>query len=165
MNEFIHDDFPTRVWPSLRMDEDATFDRSLVVERLDFFQQRGCRLADHAVTGFGSDGLRAYAREYARRGWIMQLHIAAQRHTSTRLRQLAGPAGGYATIGPTCDIPGLCRFLDDLEREGCLPRTIFCPPFNHERMKHERDSIHATKLPARCRRRRPGRRGRGVRPP
>jgi len=119
--------FPTRVWPSLRVDEDATFDRSLITERLDFFQQRGCRLADHAVTGFGSDGLRAYAREYGRRGWIMQLHIGAQRHTSTRLRQLAGPAGGYATIGPSCDIPGLCRFLDDLEQAGCLPRTILYP--------------------------------------
>jgi glucuronate isomerase len=57
----------------------------------------------------------------------MQLHIGAQRQTSTRLRQLAGPAGGYATIGPSCDIPGLCRFLDDLEQEGCLPRTILYP--------------------------------------
>ena len=57
----------------------------------------------------------------------MQLHIGAQRQTSTRLRQLAGPAGGYATIGPSCDIPGLCRFLDDLEKEGCLPRTILYP--------------------------------------
>jgi glucuronate isomerase len=127
MSEFIHDDFPTRVLPSLRVDEDATFDSSLIVERLDFFQQMGCRLADHAVTGFGSDALRAYAREYARRGWIMQLHIGAQRQTSTRLRQLAGPAGGYATIGPNCDIPGICRFLDDLEQAGCLPRTILYP--------------------------------------
>jgi glucuronate isomerase len=119
--------FPTRVWPSLRVDEDATFDRSLVVQRLGFFQRMGCRLADHAVIGFGSDVLRAYASEYGRHGWIMQLHIGAQRQTSTRLRKLAGPAGGYATIGPSCDIPGLCRFLDDLEQDGCLPRTILYP--------------------------------------
>ena len=119
--------FPTRVLPSLRVDEEATFDRSLITERLDFFQQMGCRLADHAVIGFDSELLRAHAREYARRGWILQLHIGAQRQTSTRLRKLAGPAGGYATIGPSCDIPGLCRFLDDLEKEGCLPRTILYP--------------------------------------
>ena len=43
------------------------------------------------------------------------------------MRQLAGPAGGYATIGNACDIPALCQFLDGLEREGCLPRTILYP--------------------------------------
>ena len=127
MSEFIHDDFPTRVLPSLRVDNDATFDSSLIIERLDFFQQMGCRLADHAVNEFDSELLHFLGGQYGRRGWIMQLHIGAQRQTSTRLRQLAGPAGGYATIGPSCDIPGLCRLLDDLEQAGCLPRTILYP--------------------------------------
>lgn len=119
--------FVTRVLPSVRVDEDAAVDQDQLVERLDVFQQRGCRLADHAVVGLDSEVLRGCARQYARRGWIMQLHVGAQRQTSTRLRQLAGPAGGYATIGPSCDIPGLCRFLDDLEKDGCLPRTILYP--------------------------------------
>jgi glucuronate isomerase len=57
----------------------------------------------------------------------MQLHFGAQRDTSTRLRKLAGPAGGYATFGNTCDIPGLCRFLDELEQADALPRTILYP--------------------------------------
>jgi glucuronate isomerase len=61
---------------------------------------------------------------YGRRGWVMQLHLGAQRRTSTRLAALAGRAGGYATIGQSCDIASLCRFLDDLERRKSLPRTI-----------------------------------------
>ena len=68
--------------------------------------------------------LYTLAKEYAVRGWIMQLHVGAERYTSTRLRRLAGPAGGYATIGNTCDIRSLCRFLDSVERDDLLPKTI-----------------------------------------
>jgi glucuronate isomerase len=64
---------------------------------------------------------------YGRRGWVMPLHLGAQRRTSTRLAVLAGPAGGYATIGNSCDVASLCRFLDDLERRESLPRTILYP--------------------------------------
>ncbi len=120
-------DFAARVLPSLRVDDCETVDRALVAQRLDVFQQAGCRLADHALDDFGSDNLRFLARAYRQRGWIMQLHIGAQRQTSSRLRRLAGPAGGYATIGRSCDIPGLCRFLDDLEKDACLPRMILYP--------------------------------------
>lgn len=123
----VESGFATCVLPSLRVDENATCDRSSIVERLNVFQQMGCRLADHAVVHFDEESLRFLGGEYSRRGWIMQLHIGAQRQTSTRLRRLAGPAGGYATIGASCDIPGLCRFLDDLEKEGCLPRMILYP--------------------------------------
>lgn len=62
--------------------------------------------------------------EYAVRHWVMQLHIGAERFTSSRLRNLAGAAGGYATIGNTCDIRSLCDFFDHTERAGMLPRTI-----------------------------------------
>lgn len=119
--------FKTRVLPSLRVDELPTGDRASIVEQLDIFDRMGCRVADHALVEFDSEMLRFLGCEYGRRGWIMQLHIGAQRQTSTRLRNLAGPAGGYATIGNSCDIPSLCRFLDDLEKEGCLPRTILYP--------------------------------------
>lgn len=117
----------TRVLPSLRVDGVDGDDACAVVGFLDHFERMGCRLADHAVVGFDAGALRVLGREYGRRGWILQLHIGAQRETSARLRRLAGPAGGYATIGDRCDIAGLCRFLDDLEGEGLLPRTILYP--------------------------------------
>lgn len=68
--------------------------------------------------------VRFLAEECGRRGWIMQLHLGAVRQTSTRLRELAGPAGGYAAIGWPTDTRDLCAFLDDLERKTRLPRTI-----------------------------------------
>lgn len=67
------------------------------------------------------------ASSYGRRGWVMQLHLGAQRDTSSRLRRLVGRAGGFATIGPSTDIASLCRFLDDLEVAGALPKTILYP--------------------------------------
>ena len=63
-------------------------------------------------------------KEYSKRKWIMQLHIGPQRFTSSRLRKIAGTAGGYATIGQSSNIEGLCHFLDALEQEEKLPRTI-----------------------------------------
>jgi len=62
--------------------------------------------------------------EYHRRGWIMQLHIGAQRATSQRLRDLAGAAGGFACIGKSSDVAQVCAFLNRLEGDGTLPRTI-----------------------------------------
>jgi glucuronate isomerase len=62
--------------------------------------------------------------EYSNRNWTLQLHMGAHRFTSSRLRKLAGPAGGYAGMGNTCDIAGLCYFLDRLEEKGNLPNII-----------------------------------------
>lgn len=63
-----------------------------------------------------SEILRFLAGEYAGRGWTMQLHIGAQRSTSTRLRRVAGPAGGFAGIGNSCNLVSLTRMLDDFEQ-------------------------------------------------
>ena len=71
--------------------------------------------------------LRFLGLEYSRRRWIMQLHLGAQRDTSSRLRRLAGPAGGYAGIGRACDVPSLVAWLNDLESAGALPRTVLYP--------------------------------------
>lgn len=89
--------------------------------------------SDEAIT------LRSYllsylGRESSRRNWVMLLHFGARRETSSRLRSVAGPRGGFATIGCTTDIGSLCRFLDDLDREEELPRTVLFnlnPSDNH----------------------------------
>lgn len=71
-----------------------------------------------------SNLLAFLGKEYAHRNWKMQLHIGAHRFTSTRLRQIAGAAGGFACIGNTADVQSLCLFLDQLDMEGTLPKTI-----------------------------------------
>jgi len=63
-------------------------------------------------------------KAYAEKGWAWQLHIGAQRQTSSRLRKAAGAFGGYACIGNPVDVPSLVNLLDSLEKEGALPKTI-----------------------------------------
>jgi glucuronate isomerase len=72
-----------------------------------------------------SEILRHLASEYSKRRWTMQLHIGAERYTSTRLRTIAGPAGGFAGIGNCCNVKSLTGMLDSFEKspEG-LPRTL-----------------------------------------
>ena len=87
----------------------------------------GDPLATADLTRLRSGLLSFLGAECGRRDWTLQLHIGAQRRTSSRLRAAAGPAGGYAAIGRPCDIPSLCAFLDALERAEALPRTILYP--------------------------------------
>lgn len=130
--------------------------QSALIKQLDHFNNKGCKLSDHAIdAGFlyspisettaavlfknwvykkeltndeivqlQSYILTFLGKEYSKLGWTMQLHIGAHRHTSTRLRNLAGAAGGYSAIGKTADISSLCLFLDTLELQGGLPNVI-----------------------------------------
>lgn len=69
--------------------------------------------------------LRTLAGLYAKNGFTMQLHIGAKRSTSTRLRNIAGPAGGYAAIGHPVNVKALTDLLDDIEQqEYGLPKTM-----------------------------------------
>lgn len=68
--------------------------------------------------------LNFLATAYAEKGWVLQLHIGAQRQTSSRLKILNGGAGGYACIGTCIDIDSLCRFFDNLEQSSRLPKII-----------------------------------------
>ncbi len=68
--------------------------------------------------------LEFLGREYARRGWVMQLHIGALRNVNTRMFAALGPDVGFDSIvdGPLA-VP-LARLLDALDRTDELPRTI-----------------------------------------
>lgn len=68
--------------------------------------------------------IRQLGESYARRDWVMLLHIGAMRFTNSRLRRICGPAGGYASIGSACDMSSLAALLDSLDRDDVLPRTI-----------------------------------------
>lgn len=86
---------------------------------------QGKELQEEEKAKLASEILRFLAGEYARRGWTMQLHIGARRRTSSRLRVIAGPAGGFAGIGGCCDIRNLTCMLDDFEKARYgLPKTI-----------------------------------------
>lgn len=121
------------VAPSLRGDSllNGYLDLPAISARLDEFHAKGCRFADHALdAGFFEDDrwqkLVTLAGEYAKRGWTLLLHIGAQRTTSPRLAQLAGPAGGYAAAG---SIPAekLAGLLGAMEAADGLPDIVLFP--------------------------------------
>ena len=61
---------------------------------------------------------------YAEKGWAMQLHIAATRNNNTRMFNTLGPDTGYDAINDHHVAEKLARFLDLLEIQNKLPRTI-----------------------------------------
>jgi glucuronate isomerase len=63
-------------------------------------------------------------QQYASRGWVMQLHLGALRDNNSRMLARLGPASGFDSIGDFRFAEPLARFLDTLDRDGALPKTI-----------------------------------------
>ena len=75
---------------------------------------RGETLDGEDTVRLRSEILKRLAGLYAQKNLTVQLHIGAQRSTSTRLRKAAGAAGGYAAIGSAVDVGSLVALLDDI---------------------------------------------------
>lgn len=72
--------------------------------------------------------LCALGKLYAKHGFVMQLHIGAQRYTSTKLRQAAGASGGFAGIGNSVHVRSLTTLLDEIDCAPYgLPKTLLFP--------------------------------------
>jgi glucuronate isomerase len=65
-----------------------------------------------------------FGREYARLGWVMQLHIGAIRNVNSRMMRMVGPDTGFDTIGDYVFAEALAKFLDALDTTDELPKTI-----------------------------------------
>ena len=131
--------------------------------RMDHFAALGCALSDHGL-GFipaasynakvADRLLRArdeapttddaatflftllvdLGRRYARRGWVMQLHLGAQRNNNRRALRELGPDTGYDSIGDYRQAEGLAALLNTLNDTDELPRVILYnlnPADNH----------------------------------
>jgi len=63
-------------------------------------------------------------KQYAKRGWVMQLHIGALRNNNTRMFNLLGADSGFDSIGDAPVAWPLARLLDEMDKTDELPRTI-----------------------------------------
>ncbi|MDH2435406.1 glucuronate isomerase [Pokkaliibacter sp. MBI-7] len=63
-------------------------------------------------------------QEYARRGWVMQLHIGALRSNSSRMLAAVGPNTGFDSIADAPLAANLAALLDTMDRDDLLPKTI-----------------------------------------
>ena len=164
-------DFTTKVLPTFRPDKAVDIGKdtfipyvekmgvssyedllSFLSDRIAFFKENGCRLADHGVdyvpyaegdaaaifekrmsgarlTPFEADVFRTAvfrhcAREYARHGFAMQIHMGVIRNNNTRMLRSVGVDAGFDSIGDFSQAETLSRFLDSLDVEGLLPKTV-----------------------------------------
>lgn len=58
------------------------------------------------------------------RGWTQQFHIGALRNNNTRMLNQYGPDGGFDSIGDFPVARAMAGFLDRLDQEGRLAKTI-----------------------------------------
>ena len=87
------------------------------------------RLAGEALTaeeieGYKTELFRFLAKEYAKRGWAMEVHVGAMRNNNARMFRKLGPDTGYDSIADHEVAYKLSRLLDSLDEENALPKTI-----------------------------------------
>ena len=119
------DGFDTKVIPAFR--PDLAKINSDFPERLDFFHENGCRLSDHAVDSMDDETIEKLiylGEEYAKRGWVWQLHIGALRNNNSRMFNKLGPDTGFDSVNDFQIAEGLSKILDGLDKKDMLPKTI-----------------------------------------
>ena len=117
--------FGTKVIPAFRPDLNKI--DSDITARMDFFHENGCRLSDHALDSMDTetlDKLVYLGEEYAKRGWVWQLHIGALRNNNSRMFDKLGPDTGFDSINDMQIASGLSYLLNSLEKKDALPKTI-----------------------------------------
>jgi len=73
---------------------------------------------------FASHLMLLFGHLDAEKGWTKQLHIGAYRAASTRALAEIGPDTGFDSIGDWNQIDALGAYLDKLDQENALPKTI-----------------------------------------
>lgn len=63
-------------------------------------------------------------REYAKRGWVMQLHFSCMRNPNSRRFAELGPDTGFDCIAVTNSCSALYRLMDAWDKDYSLPRTV-----------------------------------------
>ena len=83
------------------------------------------KLSDEELTAFKSDIMLFFAREYAKRGWTMQLHFGCKRNVNSVMLNNVGINCGCDTITGSFDfVTPLTGLMDRLNSEGLLPKMI-----------------------------------------
>ena len=86
-------------------------------------------LAGETVTmeeaeAFKTDLMLFFGREFARRGWVMQIHYGVQRNCNEAAFARLGPDTGFDAMGMRYCGTEITRFLNALEKDGLLPKTV-----------------------------------------
>ena len=122
-----------------------------LLSRLDFFVSKGCRLSDHGFERFsenyadyeeakelfkcretltpkGKDALCGFllvflAKEYKKRGMIMQLHFSVIRNNNFEMYKKCGADSGFDLIGDRQSVKDVVKFFNQV-RDDERPETV-----------------------------------------
>ncbi|MGI6184490.1 MAG: glucuronate isomerase [Candidatus Fimadaptatus sp.] len=83
----------------------------------------GAVTADEAAK-YQTAMLLFFGREYAERGWAMQIHYSALRNPNARMFRQLGPDSGFDSMGQTQCLKSLSQLMNALEEESKLPRMV-----------------------------------------
>lgn len=84
----------------------------------------GAEISPERAEKFATRVLIETGRWNAAKGWTMQLHVGALRNTRSAILRTIGRDAGCDSIGSWSHVEQVSRFLDTLDTEGRLPRTI-----------------------------------------
>lgn len=84
----------------------------------------GKELNDSEQRKFRSAMLIHFAEWDWEKGWVQQFHLGALRNNNSRMMQTLGPDTGWDSIGDFSQGRALARFLDKLDTNNKLARTI-----------------------------------------
>ena len=84
----------------------------------------GTKLNDSEIRQFKSAMLYHFAVQDYTAGWTQQYHYGVMRNTNTRMMRSVGPDTGFDSIGDRRTAQSLARFLDLLDNEDHLTKTI-----------------------------------------
>lgn len=94
------------------------------IERIFKKAMNGERITAEESDKYRTPVLLALGKKYHQLGWAMEIHIGAIRNNSTRMFEKLGADTGFDSVGD-CEIAiKLSRFLDALDYENALPKTI-----------------------------------------
>ncbi len=81
-------------------------------------------LTESDIRKFKTAFMLFVAGEYSRRGWVMQLHYGTKRDNNTAMFEKLGPDTGYDCINNFTPSNQMADFLNALEINDALPKTI-----------------------------------------
>ncbi len=84
----------------------------------------GASLQDAEVRKFKSKMMHEFGRMDAASGWTQQFHYGTIRNANTKMLRELGPDTGFDSIGEFNTAQSCARFLDRLNLEGALAKTI-----------------------------------------
>ncbi|MDP4551121.1 glucuronate isomerase [Alkalihalobacillus macyae] len=90
------------------------------------FEKRlnGMKLSPLEIKQFKTVTLIKLAHQYKMKRWVMQLHIGPLRNNNSKMLNKVGPDSGFDSIGDPPLAEPLSSFLNELEKNDALPKTV-----------------------------------------